>query len=83
MGLSVYIPESESWLKQWIVDAFDRVAREGPVAVQSFADGQEYPERERMLRFLRFQVEGIRKLIGRKIASVAGLTIGFNELDGD
>ena len=83
LGLSVYIPESESWMKQWIVDAFDRVAREGPVAVQSFADGQEHPERERKLRFLRFQVEGIRKLIGRKIASVANLTIGFNELDGD
>jgi predicted lipoprotein len=83
LGLSVYIPESESWMKQWIVDTFDRVAREGPVAVQSFVDGQEYPERERKLRFLRFQVDGIRKLIGRKIASVANLTIGFNELDGD
>lgn len=83
LGLSVYIPESESWMKQWIVDTFDRVAREGPVAVQSFADGQEHPERERQLRFLRFQVEGIRKLIGRKIAPVASLTLGFNELDGD
>jgi predicted lipoprotein len=51
--------------------------------VQSFAEGQDPPERERKLRFLRFQVDGIRKLIGRKIAPVAGLTIGFNELDGD
>jgi hypothetical protein len=35
------------------------------------------------LRFLRFHVEGIRKLIGRELAPRAGLTIGFNELDGD
>lgn len=83
MGLSAYIPESESWMKPWIAGTFDRVAREGPVEAQSFADGKDRPERERQLRFLRFQVEGIRKLIGRKIAPAASLTIGFNELDGD
>jgi predicted lipoprotein len=32
---------------------------------------------------LRFHVESIRKLIGRELAPAAGLTIGFNELDGD
>jgi len=83
MNLSGYIPETEDWMKPWIVGAFDRVAREGPAAVRSFGDGQERPGRERKLRFLRFQVDGIRKLIGRKIAPVASLTIGFNELDGD
>jgi predicted lipoprotein len=32
---------------------------------------------------VRFHVEGIRKLVGRELAPAAGLTIGFNELDGD
>lgn len=83
MELSDYIPETEEWMKPWIAGTFDRVARDGPAMVLSFQDRQEHPERERELRLLRFQIEGIRKLIGHKIAPVANLTIGFNELDGD
>ncbi len=83
MNLSDYIPATEDWMNPWIMGAFHRSAREGPAAVRSFADGQKHLDRERNLRFLRFQVEGIRKLIERKIAPVAALTIGFNELDGD
>ena len=83
MDLAGYIPETEAWMKPWIVGTFDRVVRDGPAIVQSFEDGKELPDRKRKLQLLRFQVDGIRKLIGRKIAPVASLTIGFNELDGD
>ena len=44
---------------------------------------KDNPDRARELRMVRFHVEGIRKLVGREIAPLAGLTIGFNELDGD
>ena len=58
-------------------------ARDAPAAVEGIAQAKDNPDRARQLRMLRFHVEGIRKLTGRELAPLAGLTIGFNELDGD
>lgn len=83
MGLGNSVPENKAWMPRWITAAFGRLAQDAPAALEKDAIARKSSERERQLRILRFQVEGIRKLIGRELAPLAGLTIGFNELDGD
>lgn len=84
MGLADDVPRDKDWMPRWITTAFKRLAQDAPAAIKEKAGNKKKdPERERSLRFLRFHVEGIRKLVGRELAPLAGLTIGFNELDGD
>ena len=83
MGLANGVPKDKSWMPPWIAQAFTRLAQDAPAALQDSAGAKRDAERERQLRMLRFHVEGIRKLVGRELAPLAGLTIGFNELDGD
>ena len=70
-------------MPRWITQAWERLARDAPAAIEKGPGQKGDPDRERDLRFVRFHLEGIRKLIGRELAPLAGLTIGFNELDGD
>ena len=83
MDLSATVPKEKDWMPRWITTAFKRLAEDAPAAVREEPSGGKDPERVRRLRFVRFHVEGIRKLVGRELAPLAGLMIGFNELDGD
>ena len=83
MGLGRGVPSNKAWMPRWITAAFGRLAHDAPTAVKGIAETKNNPDRARQLRMVRFHVEGIRKLIGRELAPLAGLTIGFNELDGD
>ena len=83
MGLGRDVPKNKAWMPRWIPMAFERLAHDAPAAIENATNGKNDPDRERELRMLRFHVEGIRKLVGRELAPLAGLTIGFNELDGD
>ncbi len=83
MGLGRAVPSDKAWMPRWITAAFGRLARDAPAAVEGIAQAKNNPDRARQLRMVRFHVEGIRKLIGRELAPMAGLAIGFNELDGD
>ncbi len=83
MGLGRNVPEQKAWMPRWIAMAWERLARDAPAAIEKGPGPKGDPDRERELRFVRFHLEGIRKLIGRELAPLAGLTIGFNELDGD
>ena len=83
MGLGRNVPADKEWMPRWIGAAFERLARDGPAAVKGLEQAKDTAERTRELRMVRFHIEGIRKLVGREIAPLAGLRIGFNELDGD
>jgi len=83
MGLGRNLPEQKAWMPRWIAQAWDRLADDAPAAIEKGPGKQGDPDNERDLRMVRFHLEGIRKLIGRELAPAAGLTIGFNELDGD
>ncbi len=83
MGLGRNVPEQKAWMPRWIAQAWERLAHDAPAAIEKGAAEKGDPDRERQLRMVRFHVEGVRKLIGRELAPLAGLTIGFNELDGD
>jgi len=83
MDLANAMPKEKLWMPRWIASAFERLAHDAPAAVEGSVGAADKSERARALRMVRFHVEGIRKLVGREIAPLAGLTIGFNELDGD
>lgn len=83
MGLARGVPSDKAWMPRWISSAFERLARDAPAAVKGIPTAKDNPDRTRELRMVRFHIEGIRKLVGREMAPLAGLTIGFNELDGD
>lgn len=81
MDLAASVPQDKRWMSRWIAGAFERIPDEAPEAIES--KEMTGDDRARKLRMLRFQIDGIRKLVGREMATMAGLTIGFNELDGD
>ena len=83
LGIAGSAPKDKAWIPKWITTAFGRLAADAPAALKEGAGAKDPKERERDLRMLRFHVEGIRKLVGRELAPAAGLTLGFNELDGD
>jgi predicted lipoprotein len=83
MGLGRNVPEHKAWMPNWIAQAWERLAHDAPATIENGASEKSDPDREREVRMVRFHLEGIRKLIGRELAPLAGLTIGFNELDGD
>ena len=83
IGLGRNIPRAKAWMPQWITQAFGRLSRDAPAAVKELGNAKTNPDRERQLRMVRFHVQNIRMLVGREIAPLAGLAIGFNELDGD
>ena len=83
LDLGRNVPENKAWMPRWIKQAWERLAHDAPAAIEKGAREKGDPERARELRSLRFHVDNIRKLVGRELAPLAGLTIGFNELDGD
>ena len=83
MDLGQKVPKDKVWMPRWITAAFSRLANDAPAAVEDIGREKPAEDRARQLRMVRFHVENIRKLVGRELAPLAGLTIGFNELDGD
>ena len=83
MDLGHGVPKNKRWMPRWITAAFGRLANDAPAAVEDIGREKPAEDRARQLRMVRFHVENIRKLVGRELAPLAGLTIGFNELDGD
>ncbi len=84
LSLTDYARDQTAWTKKWSEQAYKALARS--------AEKLEVPESASMtpeqldlanLRQMRFYSGGLRNVIARQIAPSAGLTIGFNQLDGD
>jgi predicted lipoprotein len=71
------------WMSGWIKNALRSLERDieememAPVPVATQPKGTDRVHRG------RFYANGLRQIIGRQVAPAAGLTLGFNELDGD
>ena len=80
MALESYLPDDKDWVKNWAGGAWRVILASdgaGGKAVGSVRD--DAPE----LRELHGRISGLRKLVAKEISASAGLTVGFNELDGD
>ena len=82
--LTDYAHGNTAWTKDWVGHTFGTLER----AVGDLTLPHERPIAktdldEDAMRRLRFYTNGLRQVYGRALAPAAGLTIGFNELDGD
>lgn len=87
-GIAGYAPPDKAWMKGWEVRAFDLLVRDAPsVPLKPVtADPAKVDQNDptlRLVRQMRFHLNGLRHMIGRELAPAAELSIGFNELDGD
>lgn len=88
-GIAGYAPTDKAWMKGWELRAFDLLVRDAtsvPLAPALAPDPAKVDKDDatlRLVRQMRFHLNGLRHLIGRELAPAAELSIGFNELDGD
>ena len=80
VALEDYLPEDKDWVKNWAGGAWRVIqASDGAGGRSASAAKDEAP----VLRVLFDRITGLRKLIVGEMSPAAGLTVGFNELDGD
>jgi len=84
IDLGYFAPKDKPWIKGWLPDAC-RILRQRAANTEIPKSKDAFPGKLQAfdLRQLRFYTNSLRQIIGRQIAPTAGLTIGFNELDGD
>ena len=80
MDLEGYLPEDKDWVKSWAGGAWKTI-RDSNGAGGSAAGAK--PADAPPMRELHSKIGGLRQLVAKEMASAAGLTLGFNELDGD
>lgn len=76
----------KKWLARWVPSAYGALEEDVKTAILPSKEGADAVASEdnlKELRRARFNINGLRQIIGREIAPAAALTIGFNELDGD
>ena len=84
IDLGYFAPKDKPWIKAWLPDACRILnQRAGTTEIPKSKDAFPGKLQAFDLRQLRFYTNSLRQIIGRQIAPTAGLTIGFNELDGD
>jgi predicted lipoprotein len=80
LELESYLTPDQDWVKNWIAGAWRAVDSSDGVGGRSRdAQRDDAPP----LREVFDKMRGIRKLIIGEMSVSAGLTVGFNELDGD
>ena len=82
MNLEAFLAEDKDWVKPWAMGAWRAILSSngmGGVASSANVNKEDAPP----LKELHGRIGGLRQLIGKEMASAAGLTLGFNELDGD
>ena len=80
MALESYLPEEKDWVKNWAGGAWRtlRSSDGNGGRAEDAGKGEVAPVRK-----VFDMMSGLRKLVTSEIAVAAGLTVGFNELDGD
>lgn len=73
-----------TWMDRWINNALRNLQSDIEMMPMTAASVSETPAKgTNLVRRGRFYSNGLRQIIGRQVAPTAGLTLGFNELDGD
>ncbi len=80
LDLESYLDESGAWMRNWASGAWRIMqASDGFGGLAANAPQKNAPS----LRELFDRMTGLRKIVSREMSAAAGLTVGFNELDGD
>ncbi len=80
MDLESYLPEDKDWIKNWVGGAWRTLrASDGAGGRVSSVDRVDAPKIRKVFDI----ISELKKLAGGEMAAAAGLTVGFNELDGD
>ena len=84
LHLQVFTPENKSWLSSWLPTAFAQLkSGTKTLAIPTKIRPSTNSLTVANLRKMRFYAGGLTGAYAKHLAPAAGLTIGFNELDGD
>jgi predicted lipoprotein len=82
-GLSAYIPAEKPWMAKFLPNAWKSLDHDAVGLDRLRAEEPGSEEHLQALRKMKFDLSGIRQIIIKELAPNAGITVGFNELDGD
>ncbi len=80
LALEAYLADDKRWVKDWVGGAWHNLKASDGAGGNSIAAAQSDPPPARKVFDL---LSGLRKLSASELSVAAGLTVGFNELDGD
>ena len=80
MALESYLADDKVWVKNWIGGAWRTLkASDGAGGHNDGNAKDDAPPAQKVFDM----ASGIRKLVAAELSVAAGVTVGFNELDGD
>jgi predicted lipoprotein len=80
LALESYLADDKTWVKGWAQNAWRNMkASDGAGGRAERASKDEAPSVQKVFEM----IGGLRKLVTAELSTAAGLTLGFNELDGD
>jgi uncharacterized protein len=80
MALESYLTDDKFWVKNWVGGAWRTLkASDGAGGAIDAASKDNAPPAQKVFDM----ASGIKKLVAAELSVAAGLTVGFNELDGD
>lgn len=80
LDLESFLDDDKAWIRSWSQNAWLTMQSSDGLGGHS-KEAKRYDSPK--LRELFDKMSGLRKLITREMSASAGLTVGFNELDGD
>lgn len=82
-GFADLLPPDQSGLKEQLAKAFDDAIDAARAAGPDLSDAVSHQEKRKPVTALLVKVNHLRDLVRQKVPSAIGVTLGFNELDGD
>lgn len=84
LGAFVRTNPQTTWMGRWIGNAFRSLQNDiEAMPMTAAAISEAAAKGTNLVHRGRFYSNGLRQIIGHQVAPTAGLTLGFNELDGD
>ena len=82
-GYADLLPPDQAGLKADLVKAFDESIAAAQAVGENFTDDITHQDKRKPVTTLLVKVNHLRDLLRQKVPPAIGITLGFNELDGD